>query len=370
MKKIFLIFLLWRIGTFVISWLSPLFIPVFGAKFPYFQERLVQTGLPHAIWSFGNFDGVHYLSIAQNSYSAQYTQAFFPLYPIVVKVFSLPFNYFLNEKAAYLISALLVSNLSFLFFLIVFFNLIKIKFDEKVATWSLIFLVCFPTSFYFGAVYSESLFLLLITSAYYLAEKNKFFLASILGGFSASTRVIGVFLAPTLKFSKNPKLLLTLLIIPTGLVLYIIYLKIAFNNPLYFINAQNAFGNQRSTGELIFLPQVIFRYIKIFMTTSGLVLVSSIFEFAAAFFAYVILFLCFGQNKIKREWIVFSLIAISLPTLTGTLSSMPRYILVAFPIYIYLATVKNTLVKVIILTILTTILTIATAAFSQGYWVA
>src|SRR3989344_6074858 len=115
---IILLFLIWRIGLFFTAFLSPLVIPEFGAKFPYYEETLVKTGLPYFIWSFGNFDGVHYLRIAQDGYAYQYTQVFFPMFPIFIKLVS--FLTFGN----FLIAGLLISNIAFISALIIFYRLI------------------------------------------------------------------------------------------------------------------------------------------------------------------------------------------------------------------------------------------------------
>src|SRR5690242_7110394 len=81
------LFFIWRVFTFVAAAIAPKLLPAFGNRFPY-VEILRETGLPHWIWSFGNFDGVHYLRIAKDGYAYQYTQAFFPLYPILIKIVS------------------------------------------------------------------------------------------------------------------------------------------------------------------------------------------------------------------------------------------------------------------------------------------
>ncbi|OGD83126.1 hypothetical protein A2165_01990 [Candidatus Curtissbacteria bacterium RBG_13_40_7] len=362
MKKIFLFFLIWRIGLFLIAFISPLFIPNFGARFPYFEERLVSSGFPHFIWSFGNFDGVHYLGIAQNGYAFQFTQVFFPFYPILIKLLSyLTFGNFL-------VSGLLISNLAFFGGLVLFFKLVKNVYNEKIAFWSCLFLLTFPTSFYFGAVYTEGLFFLLIISAFYLLYKNKVILASIIGSFASLTRLAGLFLVPSLMLKKDFKSLIPVLIVPLGFLAYVTYLQIEFNNPLYFLSAQSIFGQERSTSGIILLPQVFWRYIKILATTNGLVLANAVFEMLATIFALSLLVI--GFNKIKTEWLVFSLIAVLVPTLTGTFTSMPRYILVAFPIYIMLALVKSTIAKSLILFVFFSLLIISTILFAQGYWVA
>ncbi|MGB9883259.1 MAG: hypothetical protein ACPLRN_01960, partial [Microgenomates group bacterium] len=101
---IFFLFLLWRIVDFLIIFLASKFIPYLGF-FPY-KETLNQYQLPFWLSKLANFDGVHYLLIAKNGYS-QWEQAFFPLYPILIKII----NIFINN---YLLTGLLVSNISFL----------------------------------------------------------------------------------------------------------------------------------------------------------------------------------------------------------------------------------------------------------------
>lgn len=362
MKKIVALFFIWRLFLFLVAGISPVFIQSFGARFPYYQERLIDTKLPHFIWSFGNFDGVHYLGIAKDAYAAQYTQAFFPLYPIIIKSASLV------TFGNLLLSALIISNVTFLAALLVFYKLISITHNPNVAFWSVLFLLAFPTSFYFGAIYTESLFFLLIISAFYLAQKGKIWQASLLGGLASGTRLVGIFLAPALLFKKDKRSIFPLLAVPLGAVAYMVFLQVKFNNPFYFLTSQSVFGQERLSNGIVLLPQVFYRYFKILTTTSGQPFVNASFEFIATLWALVALFLAY--KKVKLEWLVFSLLIILLPTLSGTLASMPRYILIAFPIYLIPAFIKDPKIKIVLLAISSALLAISTAFFAQGYWVA
>lgn len=361
MKKIIFLFLVWRIYLFLVAFAAPFFIQKFGARFPYYQERLIDTKLPHFIWSFGNFDGVHYLGIAKSAYEAQYTQAFFPLYPFLIK--SLSFLTFGNL----LISALILSNISFLIALFILYKLLLKTHNENIAFWSVLFLLAFPTSFYFGSVYTEGLFFLMITSSFYLFHIGKIWPASIIGAFSSATRLVGIFLAPTL-VKKGINYLIPLLLVPTGVVSYMIYLKLNFNDPFYFLTSQSIFGQERLSGGIVLLPQVVFRYLKILATTTGLPLINAIFELTTTILAFALLLLSY--KKVNKNWVLFSLLALITPTLTGTFASMPRYIIIAFPIYMMAAFVKSLAVKIALLFISLIFLTLATALFTQGYWVA
>jgi Gpi18-like mannosyltransferase len=358
---IFVLFVFWRIILFTTAYFSPQLIPGFGARFPYYEERLISSGLPHFLWSFGNFDGVHYLGIAKDAYAYQFTQAFFPLYPMMIRTL----QYVVGNP---IISALLISNLAFLAGLIMFHKLVSNFYTEKTAFWSVLFILFFPTSFYFGAIYTEGIFFLFVSSSFYLLNQKNFLLASVIGSLASATRIVGIFLAPAL-FVRAGKNILPLLVVPLGTIVYMIYLKIKFNQPFYFLTAQSIFGQERSTTNIVLLPQVVWRYIKIISTTEGLVLINSLYELAATVFALAALYIGF-RKKLKTEWLVFAIFAVITPTLTGTFISMPRYILVAFPIYIVLAQIKNDLLKVCILIIFFLMLISGTVLFAQGYWVA
>ena len=354
-------FIAWRSFLFLIASCSPLFISNFGDRFPY-KAILANFNLPFPVWTFANFDGVHYIRIAQDGYEQKFTQVFFPLYPILIHLFS--YATFGNL----LIAALVVANIAFLGGLLIFYRMILEIYNQKTAIWAVIFLLAFPTSFYFGSAYSEGLFYFLIVGYFYLIYRKRIVLASLLGGFASATRLIGVFLVLSLKPKFKISHFLPFLIIPAGLISYMLYLTLVFKNPLYFISAQQVFGQERSTQGIVLLPQVFWRYFKIITTTSGAPLLNASFELISTVFALVLLALAY--KKVKGEWLIFSVASVLVPTLSGTLVSMPRYILVAFPIFIVLAQIKNTLAKIFILSIFFILLVVLTALFTRGYWIA
>ena len=159
MKKIFLIFFVWRIGLLLIGFLAQNWL-AFKHSFPYADTILIPTGLPQWLWSWGNFDGVHYITLAKSGYDGFGTQVFFPLYPMLSNGLT-----WLTQDT--FISAFLISNVAILLAGILLFKLVKKHFDENTAKWSVLFLFTFPTSLFFGAVYTESLFLLLLLLSFW-----------------------------------------------------------------------------------------------------------------------------------------------------------------------------------------------------------
>jgi Gpi18-like mannosyltransferase len=379
-KKITISFLIWRIALFFIGFLSVFLLPVFGARFPYYDRVLEITRLPYWIWGFGNFDGVHYLRIAQDGYLAQYSQAFFPVFPTLIRFFSFIFpripgldtNIFTDP--AYFYSGIILSNLFFLGALFVLYKLINIDFKKDIAFLSTIILLVYPTSFFFGSIYTESLFLLLTVSAIYLIRKGKFFWAAVLIAISTATRITGVLLIPLYLvevFQSKKKInYIWALITPLGLLIYMYYLKTTFGDPLYFLTSQPIFGAGRTANEIILLPQVIYRYIKIFLTTNILSLpfINAFLEFM--FTLAPLTFLIVFIKKMRLSYLIFSISALILPTLTGTFSSMPRYVLISIIFLLPLLVTRfRKYVKPAIL-ILTAFGVLLTMLFIRGYWVA
>ena len=156
-RFITIIFIIWRLNLELLNFLGRFILP---------EKNSFFGTIPWA-----NFDGVHYLSIAKSGYF-QYEQAFFPLYPLLIRFLAPLFG------GNFVISGFIISNLSLLFSLFIFWKLIgldELKLNSEKRKWVLIFFLFFPTAFFFGSLYTESLFLLLILGSFYFLYKKKIF---------------------------------------------------------------------------------------------------------------------------------------------------------------------------------------------------
>jgi hypothetical protein len=114
--------------------------------------------------------------------------AFFPLYPLLMRWGSdlTPMS---PETVGYV-----VSNVAFLGALIVVKLLVTMDFGEAIAhsvRWAM---ALFPTAFFFRAVYTESLFLLLATGTLLAARHQQWMIAGMLGLLAALTRSADIML--------------------------------------------------------------------------------------------------------------------------------------------------------------------------------
>lgn len=355
--------LLWRLLLFVFEVISTFLIP------------RISEFLGPVPWA--NFDGVHYLNIAQFNYGV-YEYSFFPLYPLAIRFFA---SILLGN---YLLSSLAISYLALFIGLFLFYKLVKIDNSSNISKRSVLWLLFFPTSFYFVSSYTESFFIMFMFGSFYFARKGKFLAAALFVALASATKTIGIFILPALLiefylYSRNKKLNLKekiynlfciLAISPVGLLSYMYYLYFVYHDSLLFIHNQPNFGAGRTGGDIVLLPQVIFRYMKIFLTVPVLThdFLIALVEFLM--FGVVLVMILWNFKKIRLSYLVFSLLAIIGPTLTGTLSSEPRYTLVAFPLFIMLASQLNQKLRLILLPLSVLLLAVLTMYFLRGYFIA
>lgn len=395
-RYIFRLFIFLQI-LFAFSWFL-------GERFFPLREDFLGKGLGEVVnqpllWSRANFDGFHYTKIARDGY--QYLQqAFFPFYPQLIKFFQPLFG-------SFIVSGIFLSSVFFFLSLWFFKEILKEEGEkEEVIKKSLLFLVLFPTSFYFISVYTESLFLFLTLFSLYLAKKKKWLLAGLVAGFASYTRLVGIFLFPALvheyylsesrrkmkerigaarvnlikrlnfhyfaNFLKNRighlKNFIFLSFSSWGLLTYIAYLKRTVGDGFYFAKVQPGFGAGRTVDKVIMIYQVFWRYLKMILTVNvkNPIYFTLWLEFSISALFLVLLALAWWKFKIRSSWLTFSTLAFFLPTLTGTFSSMPRYVLICFPCFLVLAKIRLPKTAFLLSGLL---LLICSALFIRGYWI-
>lgn len=376
-KSIIALFLAWRILLVIATLVAVNFIPL-GFKDRFLGGGPGNYNLVPEIFSWANFDGEHYLSISIFGYKGL-EQAFFPVYPKVISLLSQPFSKdIFTSLFSVTFFGIIISNLSFLLALILLWDLLRLDFSEKISYWTIFLILIFPTSFYFGAVYSEALFLLLTVASFYSVRKQKWWLAGICGGLASATRVFGILLLPALVLEiwqqkENKSNLFWLLLVPLGLLGYMFYQWQNVGDPLAFYRLQKLVGEQHQSG-ITLLPQVLFRYLKMLFTVevTNPIYQTLLLEFIVGIVFFILPIYGFFK-KIRVSYVLFALIGFLIPSIQGSLSSVPRYVIVFFPSFISLAIFINTVPRfikfgMVIISLLWLI--VETALFLRGYWVA
>ena len=370
---VFKCFTFWRITTLLIAILAIKFVPLLGENF--FGGKLINYSQNPLFWAWANFDGEHFSSIALYGYK-NLQQFYFPIYPFLIDFASIIFG---RDLYNYVWGGILISNASLLLALYGFYKLAKLDYSEKISKLAVILILFSPTSFYFGAVYTESLFLCLAVWSFYLFRTQKYVLASILGMFASGTRAVGITLLPafliTIFTDKSlvKRKIISLFLIPLGLLSYMYYIFLNWGGSLKLYQAYTLFGEQRAD-HIVLLPQVFYRYAakiipnltwNYFPTTFTV-----LFEVSAATLFLFLLIISF--KKMRWDYWLFSLLGYLIPTTSGSFSSMPRYVILLFPMFFVLAQkIANfkRLLLIGILVVMFIMLVVAEILFVRGYFV-
>jgi hypothetical protein len=283
-----------------------------------------------------------------------------------------------------LLVGLLISIVSFVAGLYLLYMLARLDMSEDAARATVYLIAFFPTALFFSAVYTESLFMVLSVGAFYAARRERWAVASLLGGLAAASRPNGVlivlplvflyFYGPrkvpegwvralrsrlqgglslsTLRGGSTPmerwssRSALWLLLIPLGLLTYLAYLGISHGAPLAPFQVQ-AFWGREFAGPfgavwhlLAALPHDAHRIVSgnparvdpfdpISWTTHDLI------DFGFLLFSAAGLAWAWRRVPIAYSLWAFVMLAetLSYPTPNEPIESFSRYMLVIFPLF-------------------------------------
>ena len=157
---------------------------------PGWPAHVVTPGW-HNFWTaWEREDALWFLRIATGGYAnGDGSAAFFPLYPLLVRVFSFAMG------GHPLAAGILVSNLALLGSLCMLYVLTRSELSEPTARRAVLYAAVFPTSFFFLAPYSESTYLLLVLVCLWAARRQRWGAAAAAGAGAALTRNVGIVLA-------------------------------------------------------------------------------------------------------------------------------------------------------------------------------
>lgn len=364
-KNILVGFIFWRLALFFLGFFALTLFPHQIEGRVFYPENF------DFLSSWANWDGGHFIGIAKNGYVKDSQYAFFPLYPILIKLVS-----FLT-LGNLLIAGLIVSNIFAFWSLLVFYKLSRFDLNVKESQKAVLYFLFFPTAFFLGAVYSESLFLFLSLCAFYFARRGNYLSSSIFASFASATNPLGIILVPALIFEYLAKQkfsfaniryeIFYFLVAPLGLLSYMTFLFLERGDPFIFLTAQANW--QR---ELTFPWTTLFSFSRplfILDFFGSYAYSQRILEFIFALFA-VFIFI-FSFRFVRKSYFIFGFLFLISFFSTGSLVSSPRIILPLFPMFIYLAILgRNFLFDFSYLFFSALLSTMFLALFLNGFWIA
>jgi hypothetical protein len=304
------------------------------------------------------WDSVWYLRIADSGYGDSAPRAaFFPLYPLLVRAVATPFG---ASEGALLLAAYAISLAAFLAALFLLHRLTELELGRRLARPTLLLLALFPAAVYFGAPYSESLFLLLAVGAFYAARSESWAWAGACAGLASATRSAGLLLLIPLAmlwWGSRPRRVADgawLGLAPLGIAAYAAWLGLVEGDALRFLDVQAAWSRELAmplTGAWDGLVAAIDGvrqlasgsrtpvYFEVAAGDPFRIAAINVMLFVTLVFALVA---CVGVwRRLPRAygaWVSASLLLpLTFPVTPQPLMSLPRFVAVLFPLFMWLA---------------------------------
>jgi len=326
-KFLFLAFISTRIAHFIIAVTSYMFIHnEVGAGSSYWRGIIPDKSIFIRVWQ--RWDSNFYQSILEKGYKefaeGVYDTAFFPLYPFLGKIVNV-----LVGNAP--VSLLIISNLSLFLAMYYMFNIVKEDYGEAIAKKSVWFLLAYPFAFFFTGIYTESLFLALLTGSVYYMRKNNIFMLSLFSFLLPLSRAVGVVVIPVVFYYLYKKHLLK------NFFVLILPMLALIGYYLYSAHVGQTFSESSFLGWKRYYTFPWTTIIKHFeRITSG--------DFSVIFIYNLVLsFVFLGtivwsiKEGMKLEYIIIMLVLVFMPLCSNQLKSFVRYSVVVFPTFILLA---------------------------------
>ena len=327
---------------------------------------------------FSQWDSYWYATIALFGYPPgnnpiSMNWAFFPLYPISMRVFGeLSFGT-LTPLQSVVASGFLMNNVLFFVSLFLFYKVTKsVLGSTKIALVSTVFFAFWPGSLFFSSVYSESLFMVLTLGAFYLLEREKGNEATLVGFFACLARSNGflIFIPFFYKGLQERKYLRAIL---QSVVLVLPYLL--FNFYGYFLTGvfpvrEIVYDHNWSSSRISLsdLAGVWGGYTLLYSVEAVLVLIP-FFWFLLTEKTPIKDFITAsnGERKDLKYW-AFSVYLILTVLFYSDPKNIHRYVIPMLPLYWVFALIwsKNNKVGKILLCVLTALLVIGTILFTTG----
>jgi Mannosyltransferase (PIG-V) len=166
------------------------------------REQFTVFSRTNYFWdAFARWDSGWFYGIARNGYAftegGRSNLAFFPAYPMSMRFVGRLMGG--DQQSDYFIAGILVSWAAFALAIVVLYRLAKLELgDEAAAVRCAIYATVFPFAFFFGVVYSESLFLLGSVTTFYAMRRSRWLVAGLAGALTTATRANGICMLPAL----------------------------------------------------------------------------------------------------------------------------------------------------------------------------
>ena len=357
---------IWLAAVFSFLWFEPNRHPNTAR---WDSPLLHELGYGVDVWA--RWDSVFFLHVAEHGYDKA-SAAFGPLYPALVWLVG---HIFFGH---YVLAGVVVSLAAALGSFVLLSRLAEERLGAEGARRAVLYLAVFPMALFLQAVYSESLFLLLVLASFALAERRRFAAAGIAAGLAILTRIVGVALLPSLaliawRHRDRARALGSVGLSLAVAAIYPLVLWQQIGDPWAFVHAEDRWHRHLSAAGPLGGIWGALRH----WTPSGAG-VNHAIAVNAEGLVFLVLFIGLTVVVWRRFGAPYGLFAaislaipLSFPSSRWPLLSLPRFGLVVFPFFLALAVVGGRpRVHTAIVSCSALFLGIAVAQWALWQWVA
>jgi hypothetical protein len=368
--QVILIFLWSRLAFYTVALLASWVLPVAGD-----EASLVDVKGPLGLALHYRFDAIHYYSIAVGGYNFYHTHpmpnnepgvlpAFFPLLPALMRVTATllgglqwpPAAPITEVERLPLLAGVLVNHaVALLAFCLLFRLAFEETDDEATARRAVLYTAIFPLAFFYAVPYTEALFLATTVGAFLAARRGQWLRAGCWAAAAATTRLAGLLLLPVLLLeiilAARPgdlrpvalrRAVPALLLVPFGLLLFMLYLGRRTGDSLAFLHAQVYWHRER-----LFPLTTLWRGVRSIFPPFSSDWIDHPERYGRHVFQTLIVLgflavLLASLRKWRPSYVLYGLLLLGLGLASPLAGDQPmqsqgRYIMVFFPVYITLA---------------------------------
>jgi hypothetical protein len=310
------------------------------------QGHGIDIGQALVIWN--RWDAPHYLDLAIWGYMAvdpgvsptfgntgdmDLMMVFYPLFPALIGAVRL--------AVPDLVAPILVSSVTSVAAVLLLYRVVAAELGEAAGRRAAIFLLIFPTAYFLHIGYTESLFLALVLGSFLATRHGRWAVAGLSGGLAALTRVNGLALIPSLvveawsewRTTRRWRLgWLAIGGVALGFGGYLLVNQLVYGDPLAFITVQREHWFKELAWPWEGIGGVVSRAMNGTLEDRVVLGWAELVAIGLGLVGTVVSVLRF-----RASWSVWMAVNLLLFVSTSFVLSVPRYALVLFPLYAWLA---------------------------------
>jgi hypothetical protein len=340
--------------------LALLILLAFGTARPVPTESAM-WGRASPFWdAFVRHDSGWYFDIARKGYDfsgalagGRSNIAYAPVYPLLMRYVGRLFG---RAPGDVYLGGIVVSWTAFVLAMVFLYRLAALDLPRDPpcdrAGRAVLLTAIFPFSFFFGAVYTESTFLLFTVASFYCFRTRRWTAAGICGALAGATRVTGMLMWPALAWTAwrsavsrqdRVRAVAALAIATMGMVGYCAYMYWHSGDPLLWAKALTRWGTGYRPGGTpwsapLALARALVTHPYLFLASGPMAVYDALYGATAIAFVVATPFVWF---RFGAGYGLFMALNLYVPLSSGAFEGLGRYCSVLFPCFIWLASLRS-----------------------------